>query len=233
MIKVDNIDVYGWESSIRGMRSPMNSWDRSDTEIVDVPETPRLDYHGNFVEMIPAHKMVVTKRIEGKWEGVGENDIDLMKRLFVGGTEHRKYMRWIIVTMDINAPLYWWKEFDTYRVGVEKNSCSTMHKIHAKEFVMEDFSTEHLEGESIACLNKTIWTLNRARNNFLITKDKKYWWQMIQLLPSSYNQRRTVQINYEVVYNIIRQRENHKLDEWREFVEMLKNLPYIKEIAND
>ena len=164
---------------------------------------------------------------------LGENDLDLAKRLFKAGTEHRKYLRQIFVSMDITAPLYWWKEADTYKVGTVANSCSTMHKIHAKEFTLDDFSHENLLYEWKSHLMNTIGALNLAREFYLKTKDKKYWWQMIQLLPSSYNQRRTITMNYENVMSIINQREGHKLDEWREMVATLRTLPYVKEIRGE
>lgn len=223
MIKIENVDVYGWEAAIRGMRSPMNSWDKSDSCL---------------------------------WESfnlfkVGENDLKLMKSLAKAGTDHRKFMRMITVYVDITAPLYWWKEFDTYKVGTVANSCSTMHKIHAKEFTVDDFSHEHLLGiddfsftlnfetdlepfksSAMGCLEITVGILNGFRRQYLKTNDKKYWWQMIQLLPSSYNQRRTVQLNYEVLTNMYHARKNHKLDEWREFCEwMISALPCFKELV--
>ena len=218
MIKVDNIDVWGFEHAIRGMRNPMNSWDKSDT------------IYGFGEDRLNDMRM-------------GDNDLDLMRRLYQGGPEHRKYLRQIFVSMDITAPLYWWKEFDTYKVGTVANSCSTMHKIHAKEFEIGDFSCEHLlsteenqvPGEAIAytTLECIVTTLNLYRNLYLETKNKKYWWQMIQLLPSSYNQRRTVTLTYENAVNIIHQRGHHKLDEWRFFVEELKNLPYLEAIMEE
>ena len=220
MIKIENIDVYGFESAIRGMRNPMNSWDRSDSEFIYDP-TSVCDHQCGRCEFF-GHDYLCNR--------VGENDLDLMKRLFKGGTEHRKYMRMINVTMDITAPLYWWKEFDTYKIGTVANSCSTMHKIHAKEFEFDDFSTDHLEDFGWNRLDDLIIHMNICRKKFLETKDKKYWWQMIQLLPTSYNQRRTVQMNYEVAVNIIRQRQNHKLDEWHVMVDELLRLPYMKEI---
>ena len=164
---------------------------------------------------------------------LGENDLDLAKRLYKAGTEHRKYLRQIFVSMDITAPLYWWKEADTYKVGTVANSCSTMHKIHAKEFTLDDFSHENLLYEWKSHLMNTIGALNLAREFYLKTKDKKYWWQMIQLLPSSYNQRRTITMKYENVMSIINQREGHKLDEWREMVATLRTLPYVKEIRGE
>lgn len=206
MIKVDHIENWGWEHAIRGMRNPLNSWDKSDTSFYCYPD-------------------------EGKAHSIGENDLSLMKRLFKSGTEHRKYLRMIIVSMDITAPLYWWKEFDTYKVGTVANSCSTMHKIQAKKFEREDFSIEHLEGESLVAFDNLLHVMNTHRQTFNVTKDKKYWWQMIQLLPTSYNQKRTVTMNYENVYTMLRQRKGHKLDEWNEFCSILSNLPYVEEIG--
>lgn len=164
---------------------------------------------------------------------LGENDIELARKLYKAGSEHRKYLRQIFVKMDVHAPLYWWKEMDQYKVGTVSNSCSTMHKIHAKEFTLDDFSHEHLLYEWKSHLMNTIGALNLAREFYLRTKDKKYWWQMIQLLPSSYNQRRTITTNYENVMNMINQREGHKLDEWREMVATLRTLPYVKEIRGE
>jgi len=204
MIRVEHIEVFNFEGAIRGLRNPMNSWDKSDSDY-DVYDNT------NFI--------------------IGENDLDLMKRLYKAGTEHRKYLRQIFVSLDITAPLYWWKEFDTYKVGTVANSCSTMHKIAAKEFELDDFSHEHLFESSISVLNKVIDELNEWRAFYLESKNKKEWWQLIQLLPSSYNQRRTVTMNYENVMSMIKQRTGHKLDEWNQFVETLKELPYIKEIA--
>ena len=217
MIQIKNVDVYGWEAAIRGMRNPMNSWAKSDSKYI----VPR----GN--SRLPIAYII------------GENDLKLMKSLAKAGSDHRKYLRMINVTMDITAPLYWWKEFDTYKVGTVANSCSTMHKIHAKEFTLDDFSHEHLtlydvDGEIcrnwLGDLEDLIDDLNFARELFLKTKDKKYWWQMIQLLPSSYNQLRTVQLNYEVLYNIYNARKNHKLDEWHILCDSILQLPYFKEI---
>jgi hypothetical protein len=209
----------------------MNSWDKSDTIIVDVPDTPRVDYHGNVVEIIPAHERVMTIYKEEKWIGVGENDLKLMKSLSKAGTDHSKYLRMINVTFDLTAPLYFLKEWDTYKVSTVSNSCSTMHKIHEKEFTLDDFSYEHLYPISVEALEKTIYHLNKARGFFLETKDKGYWWQMIQLLPSSYNQKRTVQLNYQVLKNMYHARKNHKLDEWRDFCKWCETLPYFREIC--
>lgn len=198
MIKIENIQTYGWEEAIRGMRNPMNSWQNSDSDFSD-----------------PEHYEI------------GPNDLKLMRKLAKGGPVHGKYLRMITVYMDITAPLYWWKEFDTYKVGTVANSCSTMHKIHAKEFVLEDFSHEHLGPSALQVLDETISELNYHRNRFIDTKDKVFWWQMIQLLPSSYNQKRTVMLNYEVIRGMLAYRSDHKLDEWQIFCETMKNLlPY-------
>lgn len=232
MIKIKNTEVIGWEHAIRGMRNPMNSWERSDSEF------------GPFAE-----ENVYLQRIDISTDPkIGPNDLDLMNRLRHSGTDHRKFMRMITVYVDITAPLYFFKEFETYKVGTVSNSCSTMHKIHAKEFTMEDFSHEHLidyelyscdevDGPVLNCapdvycgglqhMNLTINVLNYYRKKYLETKDKKYWWQMIQLLPSSYNQKRTVMLNYEVLANIYKSRKDHKLDEWREFCKWIEGLPY-------
>ena len=201
MLNIEKTEVYGWEAAIRGMRNPMNSWEKSDSEF-DV----------GFI---------------------GDNDHDLMMRLAKGGAVHAKYRRMITVTCDITAPLYWWKEFDTYKVGTVANSCSTMHKIHAKEFTLDDFSHEHLLSGSKMCLNMTVDVLNDARNEFLNTKDKVYWWQMIQLLPTSYNQKRTVLLNYEVLVGMYRDRKNHKLDEWHVLCDWITSLPYSEIITGE
>lgn len=217
MIKVENIKVYNIARAIYSARNPMNSWAKSDSDL--------------------------------EKDIIGPNDLDLMRRLYKGGSEHRKYLRQIFVSMDITAPLYWWKEFDTYKVGTVANSCSTMHKIHAKEFTLDDFSHEHLthcydyEIELVEfeeyfnspheVLLFVIKALNHYRNLYLETKYKRHWWQMIQLLPSSYNQKRTITMNYENVVSMIHQRGNHKLDEWRDFINILRDLPYIKPIMED
>jgi hypothetical protein len=233
MIKFENIEVVGWEAAIRGMRNPMNSWDKEDSAM------GQMD-------------------IAGGWGYIGPNDLSLMKKLCNAGTDHRKFMRMIVVYVDITAPLYWWKEFDTYKVGTVANSCSTMHKIAEKEFTLEDFSHEHLisatETNTISeVVNKLVNVdghlcyftpssymrvacnmLNYYRELYLETKDKKYWWQMIQLLPSSYNQRRTVEMNYEVLANIYKSRKDHKLDEWRiGFMDWIKTLPYSELITGE
>lgn len=238
MIQIENDEVYGWEAAIRGMRNPMNSWDKSDSDFCDTwydEECPKNCVHRCVCNENTAHLIV------------GENDLALMKKLVKAGTDHRKFLRMINVTVDITAPLYWWKEFDTYKVGTVRNSCSTMHMIHKKkEFTIDDFSHEHLEttgnthaklsvgGYDIllhpySLLQITVAVLNSNRNMYLQTKDKKYWWQMIQLLPSSYNQRATVQLNYEVLLNMYHSRKTHKLDEWRTFCEWIEKLPYMEE----
>ena len=233
MLKLENTEVVGWEHAIRGMRNPMNSWEKSDSRISTCE-----------CEQWPHN-------IKKSFDEVGPNDHDLMMRLAKGGPVHAKYRRMIVAFVDITAPLYWWKEFDTYKVGTVANSCSTMHKIHAKEFTLEDFSCEHLLNEPyhrdwitsatvdedvtsphkvwatpLDILKFTIEMLNAYRENYLDTKDKEDWWQMIQLLPSSYNQKRTVMLNYEVLSNIYKSRRDHKLDEWRTFCGWIEGLPY-------
>ena len=214
MIRIDNVSVSGWVAAIRGMRNPMNSHDKSDSGLTVMnPYDVEFGYEPNYDYII------------------GENDLKLMKSLSKAGNDHAKFLRMINVTVDITAPLYWWKEFDTYKVGTVANSCSTMHKIHAKEFELSDFSMEHLNAFSTKLLVDTIDELNYNREKFLETKNKAYWWQMIQLLPSSYNQKRTVQLNYAVLKNMYHARKAHKLDEWRAFCEWMKKLPYFKEIC--
>ena len=233
MIKIENVVTPSseqWKALILGARNAMNSWDRSDSKFYDDVDFDPDDYIGPGMYLI------------------GPNDYELMMRLRNAGTDHRKFMRMITVYLNITAPLYWWKEFDTYKVGSVANSCSTMHKIHAKEFTLGDFSYEHLleqkdvhvpndsccnpnwEGCGIIApidiLEETVNMLNKAREMFLETKDKKYWWQMIQLLPSSYNQKRTAMLNYEVLANIYKSRKDHKLDEWRYFCSWIETLPY-------
>ena len=200
MIKIENTSIYGWEEAIRGMRNPFNSWDRSDS-IFSMGDT-----------------------------FVGENDLALMEKLAKGGSTHAKYRRMITVYVDITAPLYWWKECDTYKVGTVANSCSTMHKIHAKEFTLEDFSIEHLNNFNTNLFKRIIDNLNTDRQKFLAAKDKDCWWQMIQLLPSSYNQKRTIMLNYEVLVGMYHSRKNHKLDEWHTLCEWIEKLPYANEL---
>ena len=230
MLKIENTEVVGWETAIRGMRNPMNSWEKSDSRFSLLEDCGDCT-HCNL------------RFDECNEQQIGPNDLDLMTRLRNAGTDHRKFMRMITVYLDITAPLYWWKEFDTYKVGTVANSCSTMHKIHSKEFTLEDFSCEHLYAEdeidgmyysttaeeeftSTDVLKVVIESLNNYRKMYLATKDKKERGQMIQLLPSSYNQRRTVMLNYEVLANIYKSRRNHKLDEWHTFCDWIESLPY-------
>ena len=250
MIEFENTEVIGWEHAIHGMRNPMNSWEKSDS------------IYGTYWGDINGHKC-----FDSDGFNIGTNDHDLMKRLCNAGTDHRKFMRMIVVYVDITAPLYWWKEFDTYKVGTVANSCSTMHKIHEKEFTMDDFSCEHLlndwnmdedivkfynhSGTAKKVLDYIITALNHFRNKYLeISKQlendmerdemlrlqklkKNYWWQMIQLLPTSYNQKRTIMLNYEVLANIYKSRKNHKLDEWKELCEWIESLPYSELIIDN
>ncbi len=226
MIKFESTEVIGWEHAIRGMRNPLNSWGKSDS-------APAISYNHNGCLTPDAEEYLI-----------GSNDFELMKRLRNAGTDHRKFMRMITVYVDITAPLYWWKEFDTYKVGTVANSCSTMHKIAAKEFTLEDFSCEHLNCMGISTLGNVIDILNVARTLYLnggnykeeeyTPKDKRIWWQMIQLLPSSYNQKRTISFNYEVLSNMYKSRKNHKLDEWSiGFCDWIKTLPYSELITGD
>ena len=261
MLRLENTEVIGWEQAIRGARNPMNSWDKMDSIVNDWVEIDVTNEEG-----VPCKDAVRIHSLD-----IGPNDLDLMKRLCKAGTDHRKFMRMIAVYVDITAPLYWWKEFDTYKVGTVANSCSTMHKIHAKEFVFEDFSHEHLiddwvdenndsmyywkrKGDDLDVdmfatpldgLRMIIGLLNSNREAYLETaeklknkdltyserkhfeaKKKRVWWQMIQLLPTSYNQKRTVMLNYEVLANIYKARKNHKLDEWHVLCEWIESLPY-------
>lgn len=235
MLKIEKTEVVGWEAAVRGMRNPMNSWDQSDSHY----ESEALECHDLSGD--PTKVYLVNKYI------LGSNDLDLMTRLRNAGTDHRKFMRMIIVYMDITAPLYWWKEFDTYKVGTVANSCSTMHKIAAKKFELDDFSTEHIlslsdnEFEfpiicgvamtSMGVFSYILDALNFYRKKYLETKDKTYWWQMIQLLPSSYNQKRTIMLSYEVLVNIYKSRRNHKLDEWHTLCDWIEGLPYSEMIT--
>ena len=226
MIKFENTEVMNFEGAIRGMRNPLNSWEKSDS-FVCREEDNKCPENCSFKGKCPFFD-------EEDHFIIGPNDLDLMKRLIKAGTDHRKFLRQIIVSVDITAPLYWWKEFDTYKVGTVENSCSTMHKIHAKEFELDDFSHEHLDSPSIGAIRVFIDVMNKNRELFLKTKDKEYWWQMIQLLPSSYNQKRTVTLNYEVLRNIATSRKNHKLDEWSiGFMEWIKSLPYADDLILD
>lgn len=232
MIKIENVSVNNWESAIRGMRNPLNSWDKSDSYFCTGwydEECSKNCVYNHVCDEVTKHFVV------------GESDLTLMKQLVKAGTDHRKFMRFITVTCDITAPLYWWKEYSTYKVGTVANSCSTMHTLPKKEFTLDDFSHEHLhsfcccgqyEFDTMNWLYGTICNLNLLRDCYLQTKDKKYWWQMIQLLPSSYNQRRTVLLNYEVLMNMYHARKNHKLDEWRDFCGWVESLPYMGVFLN-
>lgn len=243
MLKIENAEVIGWEAAIRGMRNPKNSWEKSDSGIC---------FDTIACHTCRADRNHCKSRMENKEFVVGYDDMNLMTRLRNAGTDHRKFMRMIAVYLDITAPLYWWKEFDTYKVGTVANSCSTMHKIAAKEFTLADFSCEHLlsftseeDKRKIPVVDVSPYAedgiifgpkgvlkcviipmLNNCRDRFLESKDKKYWWQLIQLLPSSYNQRRTIMLNYEVLANIYKSRRNHKLDEWHTFCDWIETLPY-------
>lgn len=251
MIKIENVEVMGWEAAIRGMRNPMNSWEKGDSGYSYVSDVHAM-IDGRLVHQDPDENVFC----------IGANDWDLMTRLRNAGTDHRKFMRMITVYLDITAPLYWWKEFDTYKIGTTANSCSTMHKIADKEFTLDDFSHDHLtkfipgqdlngwtleENDLITLPNDLsygyssigilrdiiIKALNFNRERYLQTKDKKYWWQMIQLLPSSYNQRRTIMLNYEVLANIYKSRKSHKLDEWVDLCKWIETLPYSELITGE
>ena len=259
MLKLENTEVVGWEHAIRGMRNSMNSWEKSDSTFSKHICSNTVCWTDISLNELPPCNIPEEMHVynwTGLFYNIGPNDLDLMKKLRNAGTDHRKFMRMIVVYVDITAPLYWWKEFKTYRAGrrfgddepdiidagylecdIETNSCSTMHKIAAKEFTLEDFSCDHLINEPfpvtdeyvetyLDCMTDTIKALNCARRMFLETKDKKYWWQIIQLLPSSYNQKRTVMLNYEVLANIYKSRRNHKLDEWHVFCDWIESLPY-------
>lgn len=246
MLKIENTEVLGWEHAIRGMRNPKNSWEKSDSGrcLTHGPAHCAECEYGNF-DCNCSETDFDTHYI------IGSNDLNLMTRLRNAGTDHRKFMRMITVYLDITAPLYWWKEFDTYKVGTVANSCSTMHKIAAKEFALEDFSCEHLCDDELELLKEIIARLNMNRIVFIAKNDKqvdrysvmsdecyakykkKLWWQMIQLLPSSYNQRRTVMLNYEVLANMYKSRRNHKLDEWHTLCDWIESLPYSELITGE
>lgn len=233
MLKIEHTEVVGWEAAIRGMRNPKNSWEKSDSFI---PCHHKTKCHECEDNQKCAYYFEDGGLPYKKDDFIGTNDIDLMTRLRNAGTDHRKFMRMITVYLDITAPLYWWKEFDTYKVGTVANSCSTMHKIAAKEFTLEDFSCEHLENSWLAHLKETIRLLNEARDAYHwcnTDAKKEWWWQMIQLLPSSYNQRRTVMLNYEVLANMYKSRRNHKLDEWHTFCDWMEELPYSELITGE
>lgn len=229
MIKTENIEVFNWDGAIRGMRNPLNSWYKSDTKHCDdIASCGECRCFNNAEEYVNG-----CHNPDNGYNPVvlGGADLSLMRKLVKAGSDHRKFLRQIMVSMDITAPLYWWKEFDTYKVGTVANSCSTMHCIHAKEFVPDDFSHDRIAGEYLESLNLTIGILNLARRRYLETKDKTHWDAMIQLLPTSYNQLRTVTLNYEVLFNIHRARHTHKLDEWRSLCETIAALPYFREIC--
>ena len=242
MLKIENTEVMGWEAAIRGMRNPMNSWEKSDSAYC------HRDLVRDCTNCVHRFTTGYSTCTSGGFD-IGPKDFDLMTRLRNSGTDHRKFMRMITVYIDITAPLYWWKEFDTYKVGTVANSCSTMHKIAEKEFTIEDFSCDHLNDDCMSCevnggdhfyplssldvLSITIDTLNYWRRRYLATKNKEDWWQMIQLLPSSYNQRRTVMLNYEVLANIYKSRRNHKIDEWHTFCDWIEELPYSELITGE
>lgn len=252
MLKIENFEVMGWEHAIRGMRNPMNSWEQSDSEWGFYDDDVDMDI---FNDPMAVHKYIGDELVA--IYDLGPNDQKLMMNLRKAGTDHRKFMRMLTVYLDITAPLYWWKEFDTYKVGTVANSCSTMHKIHAKEFTFDDFSHEHLIadtqdgliwGDNIPeCVLKTIiHTLNQCRAKYIVAKTKpmkdvskraevmkRYWWQMIQLLPSSYNQKRTIMLNYEVLANIYKSRRHHKLDEWHVLCDWIEKLPYAELITGE
>ena len=231
-IKIENIQTMGWEGALRGMRNPLNSWDKADSA------------YSSEIERTDTNIAAYGTKLDRYDFVIGQNDLALCLKLIKAGFEHRKFLRMIHVQMDVTAPLYWWKEFDTYKVGTTTNSCSTMHKIAAKEFTLDDFSPEHLIDDQYDFENENgqvfsykdflyydvLDVLNTARRQYLETKDKKYWWQMIQLLPTSYNQRRTIDMSMETVLNILHQRSHHKLDEWIELCDtMLKKIPYCQE----
>jgi hypothetical protein len=230
VIKIENVVVSGWEAAIRGMRNPMNSWSQSDSHVCN-EYTIREEMP---CQMVENDNEPCKDCNDGKYGYcVGKNDWVLMRKLSAAGSVHGKYLRFITVTADVVAPLYWWKEYDSYKVGTATNSCSTMHKIHAAEFTLDDFSHEHLTDGNLNWLFATIRFLNANRERFVETKDKYFWWQMIQLLPSSYNQRRTVLLNYAVLANIYQYRKEHKLDEWRNFCRWIETLPYSEVITGE
>ena len=227
MMRIENTEVVGWEHAVCGMRNPMNSWEKSDSFC-----DPKKD---NCSACSDREKCAYIFEQDGKpyRSKIGPNDLDLMKRLRNAGTDHRKFMRMIVVYADITAPLYWWKEFDTYKVGTVANSCSTMHTIHKREFILDDFSHEHMSNDVLIELERIIDVLNIRRRDFLETKEKTFWWDMIQLLPQSYNQKRTMMMNYEVLSNIYKSRKGHKLDEWNVLCDWIKKLPYSELITGE
>ena len=242
MIKIENTDVYGFEAAIRGMRNPWNSWKKSDSEF-------EVDCATCNNPLYPDCESCPVANNSDK-SLIGTADLGLMKKLVAAGTDHSKFMRMITVYVDVTAPMYWWKEFDTYKVGTVRNSCSTMHKITEKEFTLDDFSHEHLDCKdiidcdtlgytdeatitNITLMDLIVEVLNFNREKYLETKDKLYWRGLIQLLPSSYNQRATLMLNYEVLANIYHSRRNHRLDEWRDFCRCIESLPYSELITGE
>ena len=221
MIKIEDVEVVGIRKAIKGMRNAMNSWEKRDSSL--------LFCHEIICALCPYESLDSIECDNKSHFIIGEADMKLCKNLIKAGSPDRKFLRMIHVQADVTAPLYWWKEFSTYKVGTTTNSCSTMHTIHKKEFTIDDFSNEHLMTGGIECLEHLCKDLNLCRNYFLETKDKAYWWQMIQLLPSSFNQMRTIDLNYETLFSIYHQRKGHKLDEWREFCKWIETLPYMKE----
>lgn len=219
MIKFEHPEVWGWEHAIRGMRNPLNSWDKSDSRFnYDIEAATAGDEEPQYIHIDAT---------------IGYNDLDLMRRLIRAGSSHRKFLRQIFVSVDITAPRYWLAELDTYKVGTTANSCSTMHKITAKEFTLDDFSHEHLIPRALDTLQATVDALNAYRSDYIQTKDKIAWWQLIQLLPQSYNQRRTVTLTYENLLNMVSQRRGHKLDEWHDFCDWVFTLPYAEELLKE
>lgn len=233
MIKIENVEVYGWEAAIRGMRNPMNSWDKSDSKVVEMiyrPDTPRLNYDGSVHDVIKEHREFKKVAIPQSFE-LGENDLALMRKLAAAGSDHRKFMRMINVTLDITAPMFWWSEFDTYKVSTVRNSCSKMHTIHIKPFELNDFSHEGCDviPYALVAMENIIAVCEKLRRDFNETQNKDYWRALIELLPESYNMRATVQLNYEVLRNMYGGRKTHKLFEWsgnNSFCRWIESLPY-------
>ena len=217
MLKIENTEVLGWEHAIRGMRNPMNSWEKSDSS-------------WRYVAPAQRESHILASYFDDSEFWIGPNDADLMSRLRNAGTDHRKFMRMITVYVDLTAPLYWWKEYDTYKVATVANSTSTMHKIHSKPFSIDDFSHDHMTPETLEFMNQMVEYLEKVRNRYLETKSKDDWYDMIQLLPSSYNQMRTCTMNYESLINMYFARRNHKLAEWHTFCDWIMTLPYAKEL---
>lgn len=244
MINIKNTEVWGWAHAIRGMRNPMNSWEKSDSFVCEEKYGMTDDEIAATCGKCPRESCNIYD--ENQHFILGTNDLTLMRKLISGGAEHRKFLRQVFVSVDITAPLYWWKEFSTYKVGTVENSCSTMHKIHAKEFELDDFSHDHvirsidMSADEMGIVRSpmqvmliTLSCLNTYRELYLDTHDKRYWWQLIQLLPSSYNQKRTLTMSYENLLTMYRQRKEHKLDEWRSFCDWVMTLPYARELFGE